>query len=577
MSMNAIRQLNSGGLKLKSNFSARSVAANVAANRGSAAAMVKNSNYTFGSNLLFTPARSIGGTSRYASSSALSRALNGQNMRFVSGGGIPAYSGVSFNRNFTEVPSDVFNAGLGLGSAISLGIFALKQLKDMGIIGGSKEVKPQGAGDELTSKLNQTFGNTAISMPVSADISNTISAMEGATDKAALSAAISNAESQVATFTTQQGVYQAAAAEEKTQLTELQSKTESLQKAQSTASQNVKTAEEEVKATTQTRDQVKSEASKFGEEYANAVDKYTQAHDARIDAKTAFNSMQAQSERADASLNNALNVTKEAQTSFNDASTAFTNAQNAYNSEPETITTIDANGNQTQKPNPKKAELKIKMDEAEAKKNVAQTKLRQAQADEQNAKTCKAEADKKLAIAEKQYDSAIAAEKEAETAKNAAAKNVSQNKDKLAEFEAKLDKQQSFVDRAKGKQEAANESFMAATEALDAHKAKMDSLTSMAKLAQDTTNNIQNLNDSISTQKNRLATMTHSDKEFAKTLVNTGTETILQVGHGEPKIKGFYGKNPETGNMVYVDQNGNEYTEDAFKNWEKLAKTGSLD
>lgn len=154
MSMNAIRQLNSGGLKLKSNFSARSVAANVAANRGSAAAMVKNSNYTFGSNLLFTPARRIGGTPRYASSSALSRALNGQNMRFVSGGGIPAYSGVNYKQNFTMGTSNAFNAGMGVGSMINLGLSALKQLSDMGIIGGKKDVTPQGAGDALLDKTN---------------------------------------------------------------------------------------------------------------------------------------------------------------------------------------------------------------------------------------------------------------------------------------------------------------------------------------------------------------------------------------------------------------------------------------
>ncbi|MBR1619421.1 hypothetical protein IJ674_05960 [bacterium] len=152
--MNAIRQLNSGGLKLKSNFSAKSVAANVAANRGSAAAMVKNSNYTFGSNLLFTPARRIGGTPRYASSSALSRALNGQNMRFVSGGGIPAYSGVNYKQNFTMGTSNAFNAGMGVGSMINLGLSALKQLSDMGIIGGKKDVTPQGAGDALLDKTN---------------------------------------------------------------------------------------------------------------------------------------------------------------------------------------------------------------------------------------------------------------------------------------------------------------------------------------------------------------------------------------------------------------------------------------
>ena len=158
MSMNAIRQLNSGGLKLKSNFSAKSVAANVAANRGSAAAMVKSSNYTFGSNLLFTPANRIGGTPRYASSSALSRALNGQNMRFVGGAGIPAYSGVSYNKNFTMGTSNAFNTGMGVGSAINMLLQLGGIAKDMGLFGSNTNVQ-QNIGDTLLDKTN--LSNTA--------------------------------------------------------------------------------------------------------------------------------------------------------------------------------------------------------------------------------------------------------------------------------------------------------------------------------------------------------------------------------------------------------------------------------
>lgn len=64
------------------------------------------------------------------------------------------------------------------------------------------------------------------------------------------------------------------------------------------------------------------------------------------------------------------------------------------------------------------------------------------------------------------------------------------------------------------------------------------------------------------------------DVEFAKSLPTNkdAKETTLQVGNGSPKIKGFYAKNPETGNIVYADETGRHYTEEAFKNWEKLAK-----
>lgn len=79
--------------------------------------------------------------------------------------------------------------------------------------------------------------------------------------------------------------------------------------------------------------------------------------------------------------------------------------------------------------------------------------------------------------------------------------------------------------------------------------------------------------DSVSSKNNA-----EKDIEFAKSLPNnsSATETTLQVGHGSPKIKGYYAKNPETGNTVYADETGRHYTEAAFKNWEQFAKDGTF-
>ena len=127
----AMHKLNTGGLKLQSNFSAKSVAANITANRGAAASLVKGGG--FGSNLLFTPARRMGGTPKYMSASQLSRAVNGQNMRFVSGGGIPAYSGVSYAQNFSMGTSNAFNNGMGLGATLNLAMQLAGGLKQLGV------------------------------------------------------------------------------------------------------------------------------------------------------------------------------------------------------------------------------------------------------------------------------------------------------------------------------------------------------------------------------------------------------------------------------------------------------------
>lgn len=156
----AMHKLNTGGLKLQSNFSAKSVAANITANRGAAAAMVKGGYNNFGSNLLFTPARRMGGTPRYMSSSQLSRALNGQNMRFVSGGGIPSYSGVNYAQNFTMGTSNAFNNGMGLGATLNLALQLAGGLKELGVFGGKTEKTPQGATTKLEEGL-QGLGNTA--------------------------------------------------------------------------------------------------------------------------------------------------------------------------------------------------------------------------------------------------------------------------------------------------------------------------------------------------------------------------------------------------------------------------------
>lgn len=147
-------------LKLNSRFNAQTVAGNISANRSGSAAMLKGSGYnTYGTNLLFTPPRRMGGTPQYMSSGAISRAMNGQNMRFVSGG-IPAYSGVSYNQNVTMGTSSAFNTGMGIGATLNLAMQLAGGLKELGLFGSKEAVKPQGAGDRLTSQID-AFSNTA--------------------------------------------------------------------------------------------------------------------------------------------------------------------------------------------------------------------------------------------------------------------------------------------------------------------------------------------------------------------------------------------------------------------------------
>ncbi len=135
MSMNAIRQLNSGGLKLKSNFTAKSVAANISANRGTIASRYS----TFGTSSIFTPANRMGGTPKYASSSMISRGLNHQSMRYV-GGDIPV-STASYSQNVTMGPSSAFNTGSTIGMILGAAASILCAQSQIGVCGSGDKTR----------------------------------------------------------------------------------------------------------------------------------------------------------------------------------------------------------------------------------------------------------------------------------------------------------------------------------------------------------------------------------------------------------------------------------------------------
>ena len=191
MTMDAIRQLNSGGLKLKTNFTAKSVAANISANRSAIA-----SKYSiFGSNSMFTPANRMGGTPKYASSSMISRGINHQSMRYV-GGDVPV-SSASYSQNVTMGTSSAFNAGNAIGMILGAAPTVLGALNKMGLFGGDKGATNVSASAALNSASQ--ISNTAISLSGSGDVQGAISNMELAStqDSAALRGAISDSKCKV--------------------------------------------------------------------------------------------------------------------------------------------------------------------------------------------------------------------------------------------------------------------------------------------------------------------------------------------------------------------------------------------
>ena len=92
------------------------------------------------------------------------------------------------------------------------------------------------------------------------------------------------------------------------------------------------------------------------------------------------------------------------------------------------------------------------------------------------------------------------------------------------------------------------------------------------------TENSENHSVSPNSEKNDNYANEKSNFQFCKSLPQNpdATETTLQVGRGAEKIKGYYAKNPETGDVVYADQNGQRFTKEAFENWEQFAKDGTF-
>ena len=632
--MNAIRQLNSGGLKLKSNFSAKSVAANVAANRGSAAAMVKSSNYTFGSNLLFTPANRIGGAPRYASSSALSRALNGQNMRFVGGGGIPAYSGVSYNKNFTMGTSNAFNTGMGVGSAINMLLQLGGIAKNMGLFGSNTNVQ-QNIGDTLLDKTN--LSNTATTITSS----NFTSSLSGAKSFAEVNkieneiaqkkANLNTDYKEVGTKATanvdeilggegvSDGMKLAGVEIDKSAFTLSELNPEDLEGSAKTIEQDIqKIGDYKTNDLVQAKAKISEKSGqisgtltvKKGDLDRSKAELSTLESANSDGSKTSqINELKGKIEKLEKEVKELEDQKKQIEAAEKAVDQISTEAQNTIDSLKSKKTEIEDMKKAEDGMKDKKYDLAKSQDEELGKTMQKLEKLNKEinelmQSDKSPDKYDKK--DEKRAnklnglmaqrtglytqLGQLVSSLSCAGETTFKNSKNQSytIKNLEKANNMMSSQPANISEDgtkpgsttvtnpqptdNSPVTHNSATQGNTSQGVTISSTMKDLTKVSDQYLQNALKGAQELGDNEQ-----INKIQDEIFRRSRSDIEFAKKLVGTGTETTLQVGQGEPKIKGYYGINPETGNTVYVDQDGNKYTEEAFKNWEKLAKTGSLD
>ena len=194
-------------LKLNNSFNAQTIAKNITANRSGISAMMKNSGYnTYGTNLLFTPPRRMGGTPQYMSSGAISRMANGQNMRLVSG--FPDLgSTTAINRQVNIGTSSAYNAGVAVGTGFNVAFQVAGLLKDLGVFSNNKvPITPNTNSGKLDAGLAGLGGNpTAATVPLSSDISGAINGMSSAQSSGELRSAIASANGQLSSLNNQSG------------------------------------------------------------------------------------------------------------------------------------------------------------------------------------------------------------------------------------------------------------------------------------------------------------------------------------------------------------------------------------
>ena len=243
-----------------------------------------------------------------------------------------------------------------------------------------------------------------------------------------LSKAITSGHAKLASMDGMTSTYESAVETEEQQNKKLGEQKTKAEAKLSEATGNVDTKQKGVDNAKKGVDSKKAEASKFGEAYQKASDGYVEAHNKYIDAQNATKSCQSAFDNASKEFDNAT-------TALGKATQAATDATNAYNAEP----AVDKNGN----PNPKKDQLRAKMNLAIEQKNKAEEAKNAAERAKNDAQT-------KLNDAK---EAEIAAKNNETTAKgdlDKAKENVTQNKQDLAKFESDLKAQMSALDDAKG-------------------------------------------------------------------------------------------------------------------------------
>ena len=370
----------------------------------------------------------------------------------------PQFSGPVGNYGMQNVKvNNDYAKGMVIGQTIVAGMSLLNQL---GVFGGNDGVKSSSLGDKLGDALGNLGGGGGVT---GSSISGSISAMDSASDSASLRTAILGAEGQLSSMNSMTQSLTDAAEVAKGQIDGLEADVDKGEKTVKSNNQKVSNAKNTVTARTNNRDNKQNALEKADANYGKAVDKYTKAHDAKIDAGIKYRAA----------------VGAKVQ-----AHDAYTSASAAYEATPATLPDGSTN--------PEKAKAKKAMDNAKAKLD---------------------EAIKQEAATKKALDDATTAETAAEKDKNQAYNNLTTNKEAVDLAEADLKNAQIQLDSSKEGLQFAKDDLAKSEDNLSIKKQELESANGKIETLKQHNEDVKTLSKSIEKAKTRLAKLEKEEQE----------------------------------------------------------------
>lgn len=366
---------------------------------------------------------------------------------------------------YTVNNNNAYMKGQIIGQVLN-GTFSL--LNQLGVFDGLKN--DSSTTPTATQQLND-FVSANQNISSTSGVSGYISNMESATDSMSLRSALADASGQLSSLNAQTNIYTSLSQEASKAVDGLE---ESVSDAKDDVSEKknlVGQLNTTVTARERSRDNAINSVRSLDSSYAESLEKYSQAHDARVTAESNYSNAQA--------------ATGRAQTSFNQAEATF-------RSTPEQIP--DANGNLV--PNPKYQQAKIAYENAK-------TQLDKAKEAEEQAK--------------EKLDQAKTNENDALKAKEDAFNKLGDAKEAVKQAEAEVTKAQEQLDNTKKSQSEAQNNYNIATESYQTAIRMQESNDSILEQCKNHTKMVKELSESIDKQQKRLTKLeAEEEKKYDK-------------------------------------------------------------